>query len=51
MQPVTLSRVRDQIAWLDALRVELDTRGDAPGAAMARRLATHLRSGRGKAHL
>jgi len=44
VQAVTLSRAREQIAWLDALRVELEVRGDARGAAIARRLGSHLRA-------
>lgn len=44
VQDVTLSRVREQIAWLDALRVELEVQGDDRGAATARKLLSHLRS-------
>ena len=44
VQGVTLSRARERIAWLDALRVELELQGDERGAAMTRRLASHFRA-------
>ena len=43
VQGVTLSRALAEIAAVDALRVELDVRGDLHGSALARKLGTHLR--------
>ncbi len=44
VQGVTLSRAREEIAAIYALRVELDMCGDARGSSLARKLASHLRN-------